>query len=197
MNLTTEIFGNCMVVHAPQDLGREQADRFKNFLHSLERSQIVLDIDGERGQQLEQRRQAQAGRDGAELAHEGRRHLRHVAERAPRLRVPELGEQGGPVGALEPGRVAPLERPHRLAGDLAMAQAFDHRGAWLRDQRGVQRRAVRGTARVEAGERDAGEHVGARPGRAVVPERREPRRGAGLVEPRAEVGRIGDVGNLS
>jgi len=45
MNLTTEIFGNCMVVHAPQDLGREQADRFKNFLHSLERSQIVLDID--------------------------------------------------------------------------------------------------------------------------------------------------------
>jgi anti-sigma B factor antagonist len=45
MNLTTEIFGNCMVVHAPQDLGREQADRFKNFLHGLERSQIVLDID--------------------------------------------------------------------------------------------------------------------------------------------------------
>lgn len=45
MNLTTEIFGDCMVVHAPQDLGRDQADRFENFLHSLERVNIVLDFD--------------------------------------------------------------------------------------------------------------------------------------------------------
>lgn len=45
MNLTTEIFGECMVVHAPQDMGREQADRLENFLHSVERIQIVLDID--------------------------------------------------------------------------------------------------------------------------------------------------------
>lgn len=45
MNLTTEVFGECMVVHAPQDMGREQADRLENFLHSVERIQIVLDID--------------------------------------------------------------------------------------------------------------------------------------------------------
>lgn len=45
MNLTTEIFGECMVVHAPQDMGREQADRLENFLHTAERIQIVLDID--------------------------------------------------------------------------------------------------------------------------------------------------------
>ncbi|MBL9082586.1 MAG: STAS domain-containing protein [Planctomycetales bacterium] len=45
MNPTTEIFGDCMVVHAPQDLGREQADRFENWLRTVERVQMVLDID--------------------------------------------------------------------------------------------------------------------------------------------------------
>jgi len=45
MNLSTEIFGNCMVVHAPQDMGREQAERFANYIHSVERVQIVLDLD--------------------------------------------------------------------------------------------------------------------------------------------------------
>jgi anti-anti-sigma factor len=45
MNLTSETFGDCMVVHAPQELGRDQADRFENFLHSLERVKIVLDFD--------------------------------------------------------------------------------------------------------------------------------------------------------
>jgi anti-sigma B factor antagonist len=45
MNPTTEVFGDCVVVHAPQDLGREQADRFENFLHTLERVQVVLDLD--------------------------------------------------------------------------------------------------------------------------------------------------------
>ncbi|MBA4018359.1 MAG: anti-sigma factor antagonist [Pirellula sp.] len=45
MNVTTETFGDCMVVHAPQDMGREQADRLENFLHTVERIQIVLDID--------------------------------------------------------------------------------------------------------------------------------------------------------
>ncbi len=45
MNLTTEVFGDCVVVHAPQDLSRDHADRFENFLHSLDRVQIVLDMD--------------------------------------------------------------------------------------------------------------------------------------------------------
>jgi anti-sigma B factor antagonist len=45
MNLTTEIFGDCAVVHAPQDLGRDQADRFEAFLRSLDKVQVVLDLD--------------------------------------------------------------------------------------------------------------------------------------------------------
>jgi anti-anti-sigma factor len=45
MNLTTETFGDCIVVHAPQDLGRDQADRVENFLHTLPRVKIVLDFD--------------------------------------------------------------------------------------------------------------------------------------------------------
>jgi anti-sigma B factor antagonist len=45
MNVTTEVFGECVVVHAPQDLGRDQADRFENLLHSLDRVKVVLDLD--------------------------------------------------------------------------------------------------------------------------------------------------------
>jgi anti-anti-sigma factor len=45
MNLTTEIFGDCVVVHAPQDLGRDQADRFEAFIRSLDKIQVVLDLD--------------------------------------------------------------------------------------------------------------------------------------------------------
>jgi anti-anti-sigma factor len=45
MNLSTETFGECIVVHAPQDFGREQAERVENFLHTLERVKVVLDFD--------------------------------------------------------------------------------------------------------------------------------------------------------
>ena len=45
MNLTTEIFGDCVVVHAPQDLGRDQADRFEVFIRGLDKVQVVLDLD--------------------------------------------------------------------------------------------------------------------------------------------------------
>jgi anti-sigma B factor antagonist len=45
MNLATEIFGDCVVVHAPQDLGRDQADRFEGFIRALDRVQVVLDLD--------------------------------------------------------------------------------------------------------------------------------------------------------
>jgi anti-sigma B factor antagonist len=45
MNLTTEIFGDCVVVHAPQDLGRDQADRFEAFIRALDKVQVVLDLD--------------------------------------------------------------------------------------------------------------------------------------------------------
>jgi anti-sigma B factor antagonist len=45
MNLTTEIFGDCVVVHAPQDLGRDQSDRFEAFIRGLDKVQVVLDLD--------------------------------------------------------------------------------------------------------------------------------------------------------
>lgn len=45
MNASTEVFGDCVVVHAPQDLGREAADRLAIFLRSLDKVQVVLDLD--------------------------------------------------------------------------------------------------------------------------------------------------------
>jgi anti-anti-sigma factor len=49
MNLPTEIFGDVIVVHTPEELGAEQADGFEAFLTNLERNQIVLDLDGTEG----------------------------------------------------------------------------------------------------------------------------------------------------
>ena len=46
MSLATEIFGDVIVVHAPEELGSEQADSFEAFLPRLERNRIVLDMDG-------------------------------------------------------------------------------------------------------------------------------------------------------
>ena len=45
MNLATEIFGNVIVVHAPEELGEEQADNVVSHLMSLDRRNVVLDID--------------------------------------------------------------------------------------------------------------------------------------------------------
>jgi anti-sigma B factor antagonist len=46
MNLPTEIFGNVIVVHTPEEVGADHADRLEGFLCSLERQQVVLDLDG-------------------------------------------------------------------------------------------------------------------------------------------------------
>lgn len=45
MNLPTEIFGNVIVVHTPEELGEDQADGFEAFLPTLERRNVVLDLD--------------------------------------------------------------------------------------------------------------------------------------------------------
>lgn len=45
MNLPTEVFGNVIVVHSPEDLGREHAEQFAPFVSQLERSNVVLDLD--------------------------------------------------------------------------------------------------------------------------------------------------------
>lgn len=46
MNLATEIFGNVIVVHTPDELGADQADGFVDWLTTLERQNVVLDLDG-------------------------------------------------------------------------------------------------------------------------------------------------------
>ena len=46
MNLPTEIFGEVIVVHAPEELGADQAENFEAFIVGLDRRQVVLDLDG-------------------------------------------------------------------------------------------------------------------------------------------------------
>jgi len=46
MNLPTEIFGDTIVVHTPEELGSEQVDGFMAFIDRLERILVVADIDG-------------------------------------------------------------------------------------------------------------------------------------------------------
>ena len=45
MNLPTEIFGNVIVVHAPEELAAEQAPLFEAYVPTLDRHQVVLDLD--------------------------------------------------------------------------------------------------------------------------------------------------------
>jgi len=45
MNLPTEIFGNVIVVHTPEELGEDQADGFEAFVPTLDRRNVVLDLD--------------------------------------------------------------------------------------------------------------------------------------------------------
>lgn len=45
MNLPTEIFGEVVVVHSPDELGGDQADGLEAYLSSLDRQRIVLDLD--------------------------------------------------------------------------------------------------------------------------------------------------------
>ncbi len=46
MKLPTEIFGNVVVVHAPEEVNEDQAPALENFLTTRERSNVILDIDG-------------------------------------------------------------------------------------------------------------------------------------------------------
>lgn len=45
MHLPTEVFGDVMVVHSPDELGGDQTDGFRAFLAHAEPRQIVLDMD--------------------------------------------------------------------------------------------------------------------------------------------------------
>ena len=46
MNLPTEIFGEVIVVHTPEELGSDQAERIEKYLTGLERHNVVVDLDG-------------------------------------------------------------------------------------------------------------------------------------------------------
>lgn len=45
MNLPTEIFGEVIVVHTPEEFGADQVDAFAQFAATLERNRAVLDVD--------------------------------------------------------------------------------------------------------------------------------------------------------
>lgn len=45
MNLPTEIFGDVIVVHAPDELGEDHAENFQSYVTSLERANVILDLD--------------------------------------------------------------------------------------------------------------------------------------------------------
>ncbi|MFV1966444.1 MAG: STAS domain-containing protein [Pirellulaceae bacterium] len=45
MNLPTEIFGDVIVAHAPDELHEEVADQFERFLANLDRPKVVVDLD--------------------------------------------------------------------------------------------------------------------------------------------------------
>ncbi|MCE9528010.1 MAG: STAS domain-containing protein [Planctomycetales bacterium] len=46
MKLPTEIFGEVIVVHTPEELGGDTSTEFEKFIMTLERCNVVLDLDG-------------------------------------------------------------------------------------------------------------------------------------------------------
>ena len=45
MNLPTEVFSDVVVVHAPEEVGEDQAQGFEAFVTALEQNHVVLDLD--------------------------------------------------------------------------------------------------------------------------------------------------------
>jgi anti-anti-sigma factor len=46
MNLPSEIFGDVVVVHTPDELGGDQGPGFVAFMDQFDRKHIVVDLDG-------------------------------------------------------------------------------------------------------------------------------------------------------
>jgi anti-sigma B factor antagonist len=46
MQLATEVFGDVVVIHAPEELSEEGADSLFNHLTTQPKFQVVLDLDG-------------------------------------------------------------------------------------------------------------------------------------------------------
>lgn len=45
LHLPTEIFGNAIVVHTPEELGTDQAEDLESLLVTLDRVNVVIDLD--------------------------------------------------------------------------------------------------------------------------------------------------------
>ena len=46
MKLPTEVFGDVVVVHTPEELGADAAAQLEKVLTSQERSNVIVDLDG-------------------------------------------------------------------------------------------------------------------------------------------------------
>ena len=46
MKLPVEVFGDVTVVHTPEEMGEELADQLENFLTTLDRVKVIVDMDG-------------------------------------------------------------------------------------------------------------------------------------------------------
>ena len=45
MKLQTEVFGDVVVVHTPEELSHDQAESLERFLPTLQQQRVVLDLD--------------------------------------------------------------------------------------------------------------------------------------------------------
>jgi anti-sigma B factor antagonist len=45
MNLVTEIFGDVIVVHAPEEMNEDHLEGFVSYISNLDRNNVVLDMD--------------------------------------------------------------------------------------------------------------------------------------------------------
>ena len=46
LHLSSEVFGDVIVVHTPEELAGETAEQFESYLPMLDRSNVVVDVDG-------------------------------------------------------------------------------------------------------------------------------------------------------
>jgi anti-anti-sigma factor len=46
MNLPTEVFGDVVVVHTPEEVGEDHSEKLESFLSTLDQSKVVVDLDG-------------------------------------------------------------------------------------------------------------------------------------------------------
>ena len=46
MKLPTEVFGDVVVVHTPEELGEDMAQHMEDFLTTLDRGKVIVDLNG-------------------------------------------------------------------------------------------------------------------------------------------------------